>query len=185
MRPYEWSDYAKEYSEKLCFADEAVRLVSSGNTIRYVLGTENHLDMALARRKDELKNIVVYTQSPYDSCCIQRADSTGGHFALINAPLDLKQNDKQKPDAKNTEIIEGFIVMAAVSPMDEFGYFWFIPDDPLNYRAEIDRAQYVIVEINEFIPNNGNVGSECIHISDVHCIVPGRNSPLIRNSCRI
>lgn len=185
MRPYEWSDYAKEYSEKLCFADEAVRLVSSGNIIRYVLGTENHLDMALAGRKDELKDIMVYTQIPYDRYFIQRVDSTGRHFTLINAPLNLKQNDIQKADAKKTEKIEGFIVMAAVSPMDEFGYFWFIPDDPIKYRAEIDQAQYVIVEINELIPNNGNVGSECIHISDVHCIVPGRNSPLIERPCHV
>ncbi|MEQ8175534.1 MAG: hypothetical protein ABRQ26_10760 [Syntrophomonadaceae bacterium] len=179
MRPYEWSDYAREYSEKLCFADEAVRLVSSGNIIRYVLGGENHLDMALANRKNELKNVIVYTQILYDRYCIQKADSTGIHFTLVNAPLDLNQNGGN-PDMNKKEIIEGFIVMAAVSPMDEFGYFWFVPDEPFKYQVEINKAQYVIVEINELIPGNGNGGAECIHISNVHCIVPGRNSPLIQ-----
>jgi acyl-CoA hydrolase len=183
MRPYEWSDYIREYSEKLCFADEAVRLVSSGNIIRYVLGGENYLDRALAQRKNELKNIIVYTQSPYDQYCIQKADSTGKHFTLKNAPLDLKQKEPEKSNGRNQEKIKGFIVMAAVSPMDECGYFWFIPDEPFKYQAEIDRAQYVIVEINEFIPSNGNVGSECVHISNVHCIVPGRNAPLMQKPC--
>jgi len=185
MRPYEWSNYAGEYSKKLCFADEAVRLVSSGNVIRYVLGGESHLDRALAQRKNELKNIVVYTQIPYDGYCIQRVDSTGRHFTLIDAPLDLKPKEQEKAGGKNKEKIKGFIVMAEVSPMDECGYFWFIPDEPFKYQSEIDQAQYVIVEINEFIPGNGNAGSECIHISNVHCIVPGRNLPLMRKPCRV
>lgn len=52
-------DYSQEYKQKLVSADEAVKLIKSGDWVDYgwCNGTVDVLDQALAKRTDELKNV--------------------------------------------------------------------------------------------------------------------------------
>jgi acyl-CoA hydrolase len=57
------SNYLREYQSKLVSADEAVKSVKSGDWISY--GSLNAqaccLDKALAKRKDELRDVKIWT----------------------------------------------------------------------------------------------------------------------------
>ncbi len=50
-------DFQKEYQQKLVSADEAVKIIKSGDWVDYgwCTGTPDALDKALAKRTDELK----------------------------------------------------------------------------------------------------------------------------------
>ncbi len=52
-------DFSQEYREKLVSADEAVKIVKSGDWVDYgwCVGTPEALDQALARRTDELFDV--------------------------------------------------------------------------------------------------------------------------------
>ncbi|HOK02943.1 MAG TPA: hypothetical protein PKX79_10345, partial [Spirochaetota bacterium] len=54
-------DVWQQYKEKLCTADEAVKCVKSGDWITYAFfnGKPIACDAALARRKDELKDVLI------------------------------------------------------------------------------------------------------------------------------
>ncbi len=53
------NEYLKEYQSKLVSAEEAVKVVKSGDWLDYSFGlsSPNELDKALAKRKDELLNV--------------------------------------------------------------------------------------------------------------------------------
>jgi hypothetical protein len=52
-------DFSEEYRQKLVSADEAVKVIKSGDWVDYgwCVGTVDALDKALAKRTDELKDI--------------------------------------------------------------------------------------------------------------------------------
>ena len=52
-------DFQKEYQQKLVSADEAVKIIKSGDWVDYgwCTGTPDALDKALAKRTDELKDV--------------------------------------------------------------------------------------------------------------------------------
>ena len=54
-------DFSAEYKEKLRTADEAVKVVETGNWVDYTstLGKPVLLDKALARRRDELSDVKI------------------------------------------------------------------------------------------------------------------------------
>jgi len=188
MYHYESSrnDFLKEYQKKFTFPDDAVKIVTSGSRVHYVFGVKNSLDLALARRKNELENIVIYSHIKYNGYSVQKIDSSGEHFIILKPPFkitglikDEGQTSLELRAGKETNtIIDPSIFMAVVSPMDVHGYFGFPPCVPSKCREDARRAQYVIVEINEYIPNPGSISSNCIHISEVSHIVPGINSPI-------
>lgn len=55
-------NYAKEYQSKLVTADQAVKVVKSGDWIDYgeFCGQVRDLDQALAKRKDELTDVKIW-----------------------------------------------------------------------------------------------------------------------------
>lgn len=52
-------DYSQEYKQKLVSADEAVKLIKSGDWVDFgwCTNTVDALDQALAKRTDELTNV--------------------------------------------------------------------------------------------------------------------------------
>ena len=72
--------------------------------------------------------------------------------------------------------------MAAVSPMDQDGYFWITEEElEKSLQAEIETAEYVIVEVNENIPGHKKIGCR-IHISQVYAVVLSNNAPLLNST---
>ena len=61
--------------------------------------------------------------------------------------------------------------------MNEHGYFNFSVSNA-SARAVLDKADIVILEINENLPWVYGGQDECIHISDVNMIVEGDHGPL-------
>ena len=71
-----------EYKKKLVSADQAVKVVKSGDWVDYgsFLGQVRDLDKALAKRKDELKDVKIWTcVNPYGAE-VNNVDPTGEHF---------------------------------------------------------------------------------------------------------
>ncbi|MCL2155410.1 MAG: butyryl-CoA:acetate CoA-transferase, partial [Leptospirales bacterium] len=74
----------QEYKDKLRSADDAVKIVKTGDHVGYsqFLMTSHVLDEALAKRVDELKNVTLVS-----GCCLLPpktilADPIGDHFVL-------------------------------------------------------------------------------------------------------
>ena len=139
------SDVASEYEKKLVTADEAVKVVRSGDRVHYGLfgGIVRDLDLALAKRTEELENVLVmdtiwnYPEPP----AILQADPQAKHFKYLSthmSGLDRKMNkqgccwfipvqfrENPKYMAENVGPID--VAMFQVAPMDQYGNFNFGP----------------------------------------------------------
>lgn len=182
-----------EYRDKLVTAQEAVRVVKSGDWVEYGFGVcgANELDRALADRKSELRNINIRCDIGAWPHYTNEADPSGEHFywnswhfggldrkyyhdgLLSYIPMKFHELPKMtKEDCKPTNV---FMIM--VSPMDRHGYFSFGAGAPSSWAA-IETADYVILEINNNMPRVLGGNQESIHISQVDFIVEGDNPPL-------
>lgn len=183
-----------EYKKKLVSADQAVKVVKSGDWVDYgsFLGQVRDLDKALAKRKDELKDVKIWScVTPYPQE-VNVVDPTGEHFVwhswhfsgadrkLVKAgkPVyysSIKYSELPRYVRERIEPID--VAMLQVCPMDKFGYFNFGPQNT-HTRAVCDRAKVIIVEVNEKQPRCLGGYEEAIHISEVDYIVEGTNQPL-------
>ena len=68
------------------------------------------------------------------------------------------------------------VVMVSVSPMDKHGYFNFSVNTGVAGPI-CEKADIVIVEVNENMPTIHGGYHECIHISDVDYMVEGHHEP--------
>lgn len=189
-------NYIDEYTRKFTFAEEAVKVIKSGNRVIYAFGicSINELDRALAKRSDELYDVKIICNDITCGYYAMDADFTGEHFKFYEGicPGVLEssfheggtKNSITRREKCSTECDSrpGHVFMATVSPMDKNGYFWFG-----RYAAEnrvlkkyYEMAEYVIIEINERILENINPGQECIHISQVDMIVGSNNDDLLQ-----
>ena len=74
--------FLEEYKQKLVSADEAVKIVKSGDWVDYgwCTGTPDALDKALAKRTDELKNVNVRGGILLKPLAIFEREDAGEHF---------------------------------------------------------------------------------------------------------
>ena len=74
--------FLEEYKQKLVSADEAVKIVKSGDWVDYgwCTGTPDALDKALARRTDELKDVNVRGGILLKPLAIFEREDAGEHF---------------------------------------------------------------------------------------------------------
>ncbi len=189
-------EHISEYRKKLVSADEAVRVVKSGDWIDY--GTINAqvviLDQALAKRKDELEDVKVWSLLALRSPEIAEVDPEGESFIWHSwhlSGLDRKIAGRGWPVYYSSiryselpryvrEHIEPIdVAMMQVGPMDRHGYFNFGPQNS-HSKAICERAKFVIVEINEKMPRCLGGHEEGVHISEVDYIVEGNNQPLVQ-----
>jgi len=181
----------EEYHRKLVSADEAVKVVKSGDWIDYplVLCAANEVEKALSKRKNELEDIKFRTtMSVWPRYCVE-TDPDGLHFCWnswhfsnadrINAPKGLAYYIPMKfsEQVAMTRNIPTDVFMATVSPMDKHGYFSFGAAASASW-ASIEKARYVILEINSNMPRVLGGNQECIHISQVDYVVESSNPPL-------
>jgi acyl-CoA hydrolase len=185
--------YSLEYAEKLTFAEEAVKVVSSRDRIRYAFGAcrDCELDRALAARRDELADVEVYTDAKFYAFQVEKVDAIGKTFRIrgYDPAGSLVKRGRNKPKRHESDLYRistnsqgkapRLIFMAAVSPMDKDGRFCFAPGVALDsIRRELAVAHYVVVEINEYIPQAEGDNAVTIHISELDNVVPSSNLPL-------
>jgi len=187
-------DFTKdEYKTKLVSADEAVKVVNSGDWVEYAFGVNapNELDAALARRKDELVGVNIRCDIGAMPHHTNEADPSGEHFYWNSwhcGGLDRKYYKKgllayvpmkfhEKPFMVRNNCTSAKVCMFTASSMDRHGYFSFGSGAPATMAA-IEMADYVIVEVNKNCPRVLGGNQECVHISQVTHVVESSNPAL-------
>jgi len=185
-------DHMNEYRSKLRTPDEAVRIVRSGDWIDYStnLGFPELLDAALARRKDELKDVKIRGNLIMKPLRTVEADPQREHFIYNSwhcSAYERKLSDRglcsyipmifRNVVPYYRHFLTVNVAMMCATPMDKHGYF------NLSCAAGIAKgilrdADIVILEINENLPYIYGGFDESIHISEVDRIVEGEHAPL-------
>lgn len=185
--------FADEYNRKKVTADEAVKIIKSGDWVDYgfCVTTVDALDRALAKRTDELTNINLRGAIlPKIPVVFEREDA-GEHFTwnswhfsgferklasrglAFYAPISYSELPRYYRDLEQPSNV----VMMQVAPMDAHGYFNFGPSAS-HLAAACERAEHIIVEVNKNVPYCFGNPEAGIHISKVDFIVEGDNPPI-------
>jgi len=189
------SDLMKQYRSKLVTAEEAVKVVKSGDWVRYgySFSKPTALDMELAKRKDELFDVNIHCSTCLRKFYTVEADPTTLHFRYNSGHMTAPERylrDKGMAyyiPAQFGQNVEWFrrgynpcnVTMLSVCPMDKYGYFNFGPNNSM-LKAICDVSEKVIVEVNPSMPRALGGFDEAIHISEVDMIVedPRADNPL-------
>lgn len=188
------SPYQLEYREKLRSADEAVKIVKSGDWVEYgeFVMQPKDCDAALARRKDELTDVKVRVV-----CCtmipeIVKADPTREHFifndwhfsgfsrALHGMNLCNYIPVNYHEAQKLVEFVNIDVAFVLTAPMDKNGYFNLGTSNSITSYV-IEKAKKVVVEVNTSVPVCLGGCNESVHISQVDYIVESISSPPLLN----
>lgn len=186
-------DFYREYQEKLRTPEEAVKVVKSGDWVDYStnLGVPTLLDAALAKRKDELEDVKIRGYLVLQPLEVVECDPEREHFIYNSwhcSGYERKLCDRglcnfipmvfRNLSSYYERYLTVNVAMMAVPPMDEHGYFNFSLS-AASARSTLDKADVVILEVNENLPKVYGGFDECIHISEVDMIVEGPHGPLI------
>ena len=183
------------YQQKLVTADQAVRLIESGNRIYYgefVLFPQT-LDRALALRMKEenLKDITVesvcFTRVPEAAKQTETEENLNindWHFGVTSRNLYNQGKCAYKPITyhQGPRIIRKYgeydAVFLPAGPMGPRGNFNFGVCNSIS-SAVLDKARAIIIEVNKNIPKCLGGNQESIHISRVTHIVESDDPPLL------
>lgn len=185
-------DFYSEYKTKLRTPDEAAALVKSGDWVDYAsnIGFPVSLDAALARRRDELKQVKVRGNLLPGPIQIAECDPAMEHF--VYNTWHCSAYERRLCDAgrafftpmvfrnlgwyyKNFLTVN--VAMVSASPMDRHGYFNLGGSLGLS-KAVIDCAGLVVLEVNEAMPRIRGGMDEVVHISQVDYVVEAGYRPL-------
>ncbi len=181
------------YKSKLTTPEEAVQCVRSGDWVDYgwTTTTPVALDQAMAKRLPQLHDvnfrggILMWTPeifkidhpeehmtwNSWHMGGVERKAVSAG-FAYY-ASIRYSELPRYYRDIDNPSRVAFF----TVSPMDEHGYFSFGPSAS-HMAAVCERAEVIIVEVNENMPRCLGGFQEGIHISQVTGVVEGSNPPI-------
>ncbi len=186
-------DFQAEYQRKLTTAEEAVKVVKSGDWVDYGWCACHPvaLDKALAQRADELTDVKLRGGIALWPLAISQVDNAPAHFTwnswhmgglerkMINqgmafyAPIRYSE----LPRYYRENVVPNDVAMFQVAPMDEHGYFSFGPSAS-HMMAMCENTKVIIVEVNQNVPRCLGGKEDCIHISQVDMIVEGDNPPM-------
>jgi butyryl-CoA:acetate CoA-transferase len=187
-------DVFQEYKTKLRSAEEAVKVVQSGDWVDYTQDCNQPilLDRALAARKGELRDVKVRGSLAYYPrmiCEQDREEETftymSWHFSGIDRQEGYRHNChvqpmvfRNLPSYYRKGHIPVDVAMVSVAPMDQHGYFSFSLNST-GVAAVLEEAKIVIVEVNDNLPRVFGGRDNCVHIANVNYIVEaGRQFPL-------
>jgi len=190
-------NFDNEYTRKCTTAENAVKIVNSGDWIDFgwCTGTPVELDKALARRivNEDLHDLkfrgaillrtleLFKIKNAKEHLCwnswhmsgIERKACRDG--LAYYAPMRFSELPRYYRDM--AEPVD--VAMFRVAPMDDSGFFNFGPN--ATYMTEMcKKARKIIVEVNENMPValGGQQGGEKIHISEIDFIVESQNSEI-------
>lgn len=181
-----------EYRAKLKTADEAVQLVKSGDWVDYASnnGFPKTLDMALAKRRDELHNVKIRGNLLPGPIMVAECDPDFEHFIYNSwfcSAYERKLIDRGNAffipmDFRNMgAYYENYltvnVAMLSVTPMNDKGYFSRSCCQGLP-KVAIDKADIVILEVNEALPWVHGGEESYVHISEVDAVVEAGSYPI-------
>lgn len=180
-------DYSGEYKKKVLAAEEAAALVKSGDWVDFgmIANTPELFDQALANRKEELRDVKVRGGMLVRPLKIVESDPDGTHFVYQSWHLGgierkyadrglchyMPMNYSSQPKFYR-DFLTVNIACVCVTPMDRNGYFNLSLTNS-STRTILEKAEIVIVEVNEQLPWACGGQGECIHISEVDHIIEG------------
>ena len=185
-------NYYDEYRNKLRTTDEAVQVVKSGDWVDYTvaLGFPPLLDAALARRRDELRDVKIRGNLIFGPIQAAECDPLREHFIYNSWHCSAYERRLADRGLCNyipmvfhnvvpyyQHFLKVNVAMLAVTPMDRHGYFNLSCNTGTSLGIA-QQADIVIVEINEKLPKVCGGFGDCIHISEVDYIVEGEHDPL-------
>ena len=184
-------DVYAEYRSKLRSAQEAVKIVKSGDWVDY--GSNNAyppaLDAALAARRDELRAVKIRGNLMQGPIAVVECDPQGEHF--IYNTWHCSGYERRLCDSgrgyftpmvfRNLEwyyksFLTVNVAMISVAPMDENGYFNLSGAVGVT-RAIAECAEKLIVEVNPSMPRLRGEAPR-LHISEVDMVVETDPHPL-------
>ena len=179
-------DIRELYQSKLRTAEEAVRLVKSGDWVDYsqCLSFPTALDRALAGRREELRDVKLRHAISMRPVQVVEQDPTGESFTYNVwhcSGLDRKYLDAGRAYFSpmlfrhcGSYYARGYapvnVAMVTVAPMDSHGYFSYGLTNCAQQEL-IDAADTVIVEVNPNMPYIVGLEADSIHVSQVDAIV--------------
>ena len=184
--------YEQEYQNKLTTAEEAVKIVKSGDWIDFgwCAGTPVALDHALAQRMPELYDVNFRGGVLLRPLECFAADDAGEHFSWNSWHMSgierhmiakgcayyASMRYSELPRFYREHIIPNDVMMVQVAPMDEHGYFNLGPQAS-HLKAASEVSKKIIVEVNHNMPRCLGGFEEALHISEVDMIVE-HDSPI-------
>ena len=185
-------DFLREYKEKLRTPEEAVKVIKSGDWVDYTTNVSFPylLDKALAGRRDELTDVKIRGNLIFGPIQTVESDPEREHFIYNSWHCSSYERALGDKGLCNyipmvfrdcTEYYRVFltvnVAMMAVPPMDEHGYFNLSCATGIA-KGILDKADIVILEINDKLPHIYGAFDESIHISEVDYIVEGEHPDL-------
>lgn len=184
--------YYQQYQQKLRAPDEAVRCIKDGDWVDYtgVMGFPELLDGALARRKDELRDVKIRGNLIFGPIQVAECDPKRKHFTYNSwhfSGYERKLSDRgvcnyipmifRDVVSYYRKFLTVNVAMVSVTAMDAHGYFNLSCSTGIS-KGILETADIVIVEVNEHLPKIYGGFDESIHISEVQYVVEGKHSPL-------
>ena len=185
-------NFAEEYKRKLKTPEEAVKLVKDGDWVDYSVGIGFPvlLDAALAKRKDELRDIKIrgsLAMQPIQAVEQDRERRTFTYNSWHCSGYERKLCDEglcnyipmifRNMASYYRRYLTVNVAMISVAPMDSKGFFNFSMVN-CTTRAILDAADLIILEVNEHMPHVYGGQEDCIHISEGDVVVEGEHKPL-------
>lgn len=186
-------DYQQMYQNKLTTATSAANVIQSGDWVDYgwCVNTPVAVDKEVAKRLPSLENVnfrggilmwvpeifqiedpaAHMTWNSWHMGGIERKAVAQG-FSFYS-PIRYSELPRYYRDLSCPSRVAIF----QVSPMDEHGYFSFGPSAS-HLAACCERAEVIIVEVNENMPRCLGGFENGIHISKVDMVVEGDNPPI-------
>lgn len=180
------SRFSQEYRQKCVSADEAVKIVKSGDVVDYGFfnGKPVLCDVALAARHAELRDVEVHVavtlppvpevvkhpqsfvyhdlQFSKISRILQRDFNVGFYYPIMYHQAPSWFREGVAPHRN--------VVICTVCPMDKHGYFNLGPHNSATMAA-MEEADAVILEVNPNLPVCLGGAEEAVHISAVDFVV--------------
>ena len=185
-------NHMQEYKQKLLTPDQAAMLVKDGDWVDFsmIFNTPELMDVALSRRVGDLRDVKVRGGMALHPIQIVQADPERRSFTYNSwhfSALERKYHDMGLCDyiPMNYRFQSSFyrnyldvdVACISVTPMDRNGFFNFSLTNS-SARTILDKAQRIILEVNENLPWACGGFDECVHISEVDAVVEGPHQPL-------
>ncbi|MBR2810500.1 MAG: butyryl-CoA:acetate CoA-transferase [Solobacterium sp.] len=180
------------YRKKLTTPEEAVKIVKSGDWVDYTTNVcfPYLLDGALAKRKDELWDVKIRGNLLFGPIQTVEADPTREHFYYNSWHCSSYERHLCDVGLCNfipmifrsvvpyyTHFLTVNVAMMAVPPMDRHGYFNLSCATGVA-RGILEKADVVILEVNEKLPQIYGYIEDSIHIDQVDMVVEGGHPDL-------
>ncbi|WP_088227266.1 acetyl-CoA hydrolase/transferase C-terminal domain-containing protein [Desulfosporosinus sp. FKB] len=188
-------DYKSEYLNKLVSADEAVKVVKSGDLVHYgeFMMASHILDAALAKRRGELEGVNIRTvtcpfmpQTVINDPERKHFIYNDWHFSGTSRKLHDKNlcnyiplNYHEGPSIFDRGWVPVDVALIKVTPPDQHGFVNVGTSNSITH-AFCDAAKTVVAEINESVPRCLGGTRETLHVSEIDYFVEGDNRPLIQ-----